>query len=41
MVTNLCALGLVQSVMLRRRAVVHIGRETVPLTESGTVRLPV
>ena len=44
LITDLAALGLVQSVMLRRRMVVHgAGRGLEPylLTDHGTVRLPV
>ena len=44
LLTDLALLGLVQSVVLRRRLVTHRERRpeaALPLTESGTVRLPV
>lgn len=44
LLTNAALLGLVQSVMLRRRLVVHRDRSRIDrylLTDSGTVRLPV
>ncbi|MEP7104632.1 MAG: rod shape-determining protein RodA [Chloroflexota bacterium] len=44
LLTDLALLGLVQSVVVRRRLVTHRERRTeaaIPLTESGTVRLPV
>ena len=44
LLTDLALLGLVQSVVLRRRPVTHRERGSgaaLPLTESGTVRLPV
>jgi cell division protein FtsW (lipid II flippase) len=44
LLTDMALLGLVQSVVLRRRLVTHRDRQAetaLPLTESGTVRLPV
>ena len=41
LLTDLVLLGLVQSVVLRRRLVTVRPESRIPLTESGTVRLPV